>query len=131
MEKYNELEKILDVNRIRYNEPMKKHTTVKVGGPCDCLVMPESIEEIKNIVNFAKENDIKYYVIGSGSNLLVTDEKIHALIIKIGNKFIGYQWASTTGDMTPRDCGWEFDFDTLCECEEKQKTITYYEPKVI
>ena len=87
MEKYNELEKILDINRIRYNEPMKKHTTVKVGGPCDCLVMPESIEEIKNIVNFAKENDIKYYVIGSGSNLLVTDEKIHALIIKIGNKF--------------------------------------------
>ena len=87
MEKYNELEKILDVNRIRYNEPMKKHTTVKVGGPCDCLVMPESIEEIKDIVKFAKENDIKYYVIGSGSNLLVTDEPIHALIIKIGNKF--------------------------------------------
>ncbi len=52
-------------------------------------------------------------------------------VIKIGNKFIGYQWASTTGDMTPWECGWKFDFDTLCECEEKQKTITYYEPKII
>lgn len=87
MEKYAKLENILDISRIKYNEPMKKHTTVKVGGPCDCLVTPESIEEIKKIVNFAKENNIKYYVIGSGSNLLVTDEPVNALIIKLGNKF--------------------------------------------
>lgn len=87
MEVYHKLESILDISRIKYNEPMKKYTTVKVGGPCDCLVMPESIEEIKNIIQFAKENDIHYYVIGSGSNLLVTDEPVHALIIKIGNKF--------------------------------------------
>lgn len=52
-------------------------------------------------------------------------------VIKIGNKFIRYQWAHATGDMTVYELGWRFDFDTLCECEEKQKTITYYEPKVI
>lgn len=52
-------------------------------------------------------------------------------VVKIGDKFIGYQWARATGDMTAYDLGWEFDFNTLCECEEKQKTITYYEPKVV
>lgn len=87
MNKYIGLEKILDKSRIKYNEPMKKHTTVKVGGPCDCLVLPESVEEIKNIISYAKENDIKYYVIGNGSNLLVVDESVHALVIKITNKF--------------------------------------------
>lgn len=87
MNKYIGLEKILDQSRIRYNEPMKKHTTVKVGGPCDCLVFPENIDEIKNIISYAKENGIKYYVVGNGSNLLVCDEGIHALIIKITNKF--------------------------------------------
>ena len=83
MNKYIGLEKILDQSRIRYNEPMKKHTTVKVGGPCDCLVFPENIDEIKNIISYAKENGIKYYVVGNGSNLLVCDEGIHALIIKL------------------------------------------------
>lgn len=87
MEKYIGLEKILDKSRIKYNEPMKNHTTVKVGGNCDCLVLPESIEEIKNIISYAKENNIEYYIIGNGSNLLVVDEGIHALIIKITNKF--------------------------------------------
>lgn len=87
MEKYIGLENILDKSRIKYNEPMKNHTTVKVGGNCDCLVLPQSIEEIKNIIEYAKENDIKYYIIGNGSNLLVVDEGVHALIIKITNKF--------------------------------------------
>lgn len=87
MNKYVGLEKILDKTRIKYNEPMKKHTTVKVGGPCDCLVLPESIEEMKNIISYAKENNLKYYIIGNGSNLLVADEGVHALVIKITNKF--------------------------------------------
>lgn len=87
MEKYIGLEKLLDKSRIKYNEPMKNHTTIKVGGNCDCLVLPESVEEIKNIISYAKENNIEYYIIGNGSNLLVVDEGVQALIIKITNKF--------------------------------------------
>ena len=87
---YEGLEKILDKSNIKYNELMKNHTTTKVGGPCDCLVEPTSIEEIQNILKYAKENNIKYYVIGNGSNLLVKDEGINALIIKITDKFSDY-----------------------------------------
>ena len=91
MDKYKGLEEILDKGSIRYNEPMKKHTTMKVGGPCECMVEPSSIEEIQKIIEYSKKNNIKYYVIGNGSNLLVKDEGVHALIIKIANKFSGFE----------------------------------------
>lgn len=91
MNKYKGLEEILDKGSIRYNEPMKKHTTMKVGGLCDCMVEPSSIEEIQKVLEYVKENNIKYYIIGNGSNLLVKDEGVHALIIKIANKFSGFE----------------------------------------
>lgn len=84
---YEGLEKILDKSNIKYNEPMKKYTTTKVGGPCDCLVEPTTVEEIKEVLKYVKENDIKYYVIGKGSNLLVKDEGYRGVIIKITDKF--------------------------------------------
>lgn len=88
LEKYKEIENIIDEkDRILYDEPMKKHTTVKVGGVADVVVLPKNVEEIKSLLSFAKKNDIPYYVIGCGSNLIVTDDEIHALIIKITNKF--------------------------------------------
>lgn len=91
MDKYKGLEDILDKDSIKYNEPMKKHTTMKVGGLCDCMVEPSSIEEIQKVLEYVKENNIKYYIIGNGSNLLVKDEGVHALIIKIANKFSGFE----------------------------------------
>ena len=87
MDKYKGLEEILSKDSIKYNEPMKKHTTMKVGGPCDCMVEPSSIEENQKVLEYVKENNIKYYIIGNGSNLLVKDEGVHALIIKIASKF--------------------------------------------
>lgn len=87
MDKLKKLEEIVDCNNVKFNEPMKKYTTMKVGGPCDAIVFPETIDEIKEIIKFCKAENIDYYVIGNGSNLLVRDEGIHAVIIKIGNKF--------------------------------------------
>lgn len=84
---YVGLENIVGKGQIKYNESMKEHTTMKVGGPCDAIIFPSCVEEIIQIVNYCKENSIKYYVVGNGSNLLVRDEGIHALIIRIGHKF--------------------------------------------
>ena len=102
MNVYSGLEKILDKSNIKYNEPMKNHTTTKVGGPCDCLVEPTSIEEIQKVLKYAKENNIKYYVIGNGSNLLVKDEGIHALIVKLTNKFSNVE---VNGDYIKAEAG--------------------------
>ena len=87
MNKYSGLEALLEPDQIKYNDPMKNHTTMKVGGPCDCMVLPVTIEQIQSVIAFAKENDIPYYVMGNGSNLLVRDEGVHRLIIKIKGGF--------------------------------------------
>lgn len=81
------LEDILDSNNIRYDESMKKHTTMKVGGNAKILVEPTKIEQIIDIINFAKENNMKYYIIGNGSNLVVADEGIDGIVIKLSSKF--------------------------------------------
>lgn len=84
---YNFLYEILDPIDIKLNEPMKKHTTVNVGGICDVLVTPSSIEQIIEILKELKSRNIKYYIIGNGSNLLVSDDDIHAVIIKLWSRF--------------------------------------------
>lgn len=87
MKNYQELETILSKDKIRYQEPMKKHTTAKVGGPCDCMVVPTCMEDIIQAVAYATKKEIPYHIIGNGSNLLVRDGGIDGMIIKIGNKF--------------------------------------------
>ncbi len=84
---YSELENIIQKENIKYNESMKNYTTMKVGGPCDCLVLPESEEEIRKVIKYADDKGINYYVVGNGSNLLVLDEGYKGLIIKISNKY--------------------------------------------
>ena len=84
---YLELEKIVPSQNIKYDEPMKLHTTTKVGGNVECFIEPSNVNEIRNIINFAKENGIPYYVIGHGSNLLVVDEGLEGIVIKIGSLF--------------------------------------------
>lgn len=70
---YNEMLKFLSETQIYLNEPMCKHTSFKIGGPADIFVKPKNIDELKNIIGIAKENNIQTTVIGNGSNLLVKD----------------------------------------------------------
>lgn len=70
---YNEMLKVLSENQIYLNEPMSRHTSFKIGGPADIFVKPKNIDELKFIINLAKENNVPLTVIGNGSNLLVKD----------------------------------------------------------
>lgn len=87
MNKYIGLENIINKNKLKYNEKMAKHTTIRIGGEAKCLVLPTEIKEIINVIKYAKENKIKYYVIGNGSDLVVCDEGIDGIVIKISNGF--------------------------------------------
>ena len=84
---FKKIEEYVDGSIVKYNEPMSKHTTIKIGGPADILVTPTSIEDIKQVVKFAKEENIPVTIIGNGSKLLVKDEGIRGLVIKITGKF--------------------------------------------
>ena len=67
------------------NEPMKKHTTFKIGGPADMYVSVGSIDELSELLELAKETQTPYTVIGNGSNILVGDNGIRGLVIEIGS----------------------------------------------
>jgi UDP-N-acetylmuramate dehydrogenase len=83
---YSKLVEIIDKNRIFQNEMMKKHTSFKIGGPADFFIIIESVEELKAVLKFAKELDIPVTCIGNGSNLLIKDNGIRGLTIKLDFK---------------------------------------------
>ena len=69
--------------QVLYDEPMKKHTTFRVGGPARALVEPGSAEDVKSVVEFCKSEQIPYYIVGNGSNLLVSDKGYDLSLIHI------------------------------------------------
>lgn len=87
MEKYAEiirhLDEVMDKANIMIDEPMKNHTSFKVGGPADILVTPEADLEVQAIIKICNENKVKYYLMGNGSNLIVRDGGIRGVVIKL------------------------------------------------
>lgn len=80
---YSRLEGVLTQGILLANEPMKKHTTFRIGGTADYFVVPRNIEEVKGIIAICKEMDVPYYIIGNGSNLLVSDKGYRGVIIQL------------------------------------------------
>lgn len=80
---YNQLITCIDKERVLVDEPMKKHTTFRVGGNADYFVMPQNAEEVKKIVALCKDAEMPYYILGNGSNLLVGDKGYRGVIIQI------------------------------------------------
>jgi UDP-N-acetylmuramate dehydrogenase len=66
---------------------MNIHTTFRIGGCADYYVQPSSIEELQSLIQFLNKSDIKYCVIGNGSNLLVSDKGIRGVVIQLSDTF--------------------------------------------
>lgn len=73
--------------RVEKDELLKNHTYFKIGGPASIFVVPENTEELKEVLKLVKKYEIDYFIIGNGTNLLVSDDGYKGLIIKIGDKF--------------------------------------------
>lgn len=73
--------------RIKIDEPMKLHTTFQVGGPADYFVSPHSEEEIRILLKKAKDYEIPVFIVGNGSNLLVSDKGYRGMIVQIGKEY--------------------------------------------
>ncbi|MDD6736302.1 MAG: UDP-N-acetylmuramate dehydrogenase [Clostridiales bacterium] len=72
---------------IRKNEPMKNHTSFKIGGNAEEFCEVSSAEDVVCLIDYAKEKNIEYTIIGNGSNLLVGDKGIRGLVIKLARGF--------------------------------------------
>ena len=70
-------------DNILFDEPMSKHTTFKVGGPAECYIKIDDIQDLRHILRFAKQNDIPITILGNGSNVLVLDGGIKGIVLNI------------------------------------------------
>ena len=77
------LKLILDEDEILLNEMMSKHTTFKLGGPAKYFIIQKSIDKIIKVIQLCNEYSIEYFILGNGSNLLVSDKGFNGLVINI------------------------------------------------
>lgn len=69
--------------KISLNEPMTKHTTLKIGGPADLFVVPADKEDVIALVGYLTKNELPFFILGRGSNILVGDKGIREVVIAI------------------------------------------------
>lgn len=80
---YDKLNNVIAKDSILIDEPMSRHTTFRVGGPADFFVTPKAKEEVRDVICICKEAGMPYYIIGNGSNLLVSDAGYRGVVVQI------------------------------------------------
>ena len=77
---------------VKIDEPLKNYTSFRIGGPADVLIQPDCAETLSKVLKICKAEKIKPYVIGRGTNILVSDEGIRGVVIVIGDAFSNIQY---------------------------------------
>lgn len=83
----SELHNIFENDQIKIKEPMSQHTSLHIGGEADYLVLPSCVDQIRQVILLCRKHKFPYYVMGNGSNLLVSDSGYRGLIIKLCDNF--------------------------------------------
>ena len=81
---YEYIEKIIPQERMLFEEPMSRHTTFKIGGEAECMLLIEQEEELIKLIPYLNQIEQNYFILGNGSNLLVGDKGYRGIIIKLG-----------------------------------------------
>lgn len=82
---YKQLKDIIKQGQIKPQESLSLHTSFKIGGEADFLVLPKTLEEFVRLALFLKKQNIPYYVLGNGTNVLASDNGFRGVIIKTTN----------------------------------------------
>ena len=83
---YNKLIECIPSDRVLQNELMCKHTSIRIGGPADFFVIVNTLDELKKILEIAKQDSVEVTCIGNGTNVLVKDNGIRGIVIKLDLK---------------------------------------------
>jgi UDP-N-acetylmuramate dehydrogenase len=88
--------------RILFDAPMKKFTSIKVGGPADSLLFPKDVVELRKVVRYARRKDIPILILGKGTNLVVRDKGIRGWVISLTQ---GMKKVQLEGDVIEAEAG--------------------------
>ncbi len=101
---------------VRFDEPMRKHTTLRIGGPADAWVAPSSIEDLRRVVELCGESELPVVALGSGTNLLVRDGGIRGIVLvtrnlralsRVGDEKLRVESGVSTGKLLAQATEWE------------------------
>ena len=98
----NELYRIVGEKNVKIEEPMSKHTTFRIGGPAQYFVTPQSTEELAQVILLCNAEKVPYFMLGHGSNLLVSDKGMRCVVIQLYNNFARF---SIKGDRVYAQAG--------------------------
>ncbi|MBZ5748706.1 MULTISPECIES: UDP-N-acetylmuramate dehydrogenase [Metabacillus] len=85
-----------DIGKVKENEPLSKHTTMKIGGPADLFFEPNNQEALSKALRIINNYGVKWRAIGRGSNLLVADKGIEDVVIKLGSGMDDFELSGET-----------------------------------
>lgn len=92
----NELYRIVGQQNVKIEEPMAKHTTFRIGGPAQYMVMPQTVEELGQVLVLCKAEQVPFFIVGHGSNLLVSDKGMTGVVIVLDQNFSQFSIQGTT-----------------------------------
>jgi UDP-N-acetylmuramate dehydrogenase len=88
--------------KVLFDAPMRQFTSIKVGGPADCLLFPKDLDELRKVVRYAGRKDIPVLILGKGTNLIVRDRGIRGWVISLTHGMKRFQW---DGDVVEAEAG--------------------------
>lgn len=97
-----ELLAVLGEDKIKMDEPLKNLTSFKIGGPADALARVSTVDELIKIIRYAKDANIPFFLLGNGSNVLVSDKGYRGIIIQLSKDDVE---VSVSGDTITADAG--------------------------
>lgn len=89
---YQKLILVLPKEQVKQKERMDKHTSLHIGGEADYFVTPKTAQEVHDVTLLCKKENMPYYIIGNGSNLLVSDQGFRGLILEFGENFANIRY---------------------------------------
>ncbi len=108
--------------RILFDAPMRQFTSMKVGGPAECLLFPKDVDELKKVVRFARRKKIPLLILGKGTNLVIRDKGVRGWVINLTQ---GMKKIKTDGEIVEAEAG--LSLQRLVQCSI-QKGLTGLEP---
>jgi UDP-N-acetylmuramate dehydrogenase len=88
--------------KVLFDAPMRQFTSIKLGGPAECLLFPKDVNELKKVVRFAKRKKIPFFILGKGTNLIVRDKGIRGWVINLTR---GMKKITTDGEVIEAEAG--------------------------
>ncbi|MCK8827142.1 UDP-N-acetylmuramate dehydrogenase [Natroniella acetigena] len=72
---------------VLFSEPLKKYTSFKIGGPAEVLVIPKDTDDLQSLISYLSRYTIPYQILGNGTNLLISDQGLSKVVIKMTDLF--------------------------------------------